>query len=114
MKELKKDLQAVSKALKQVTRMTEQMVKRLDKLEKAQAPKKPRAKAVKKAVPKKGPRISATETVLAIIKRSRKGLDTATLRKRTGLKDNNIRAILSRLKKQGKIRSEGRGIYLKA
>ena len=53
MKNLKKDVQAVTKELKALTRKTEAMAKKVDKLEKVQAAKKrePRvkAKATKKA-----------------------------------------------------------------
>ena len=114
MKRLKKNLQEITKSLKQLTRKIEQMAKNLDKLEKAQTPKKPRTKAAGKGVSKKRPTVSATETVLSIIKNSRKGVDNATLRRKTEYKDNNIRAILFRLKKQGKVKSIGRGVYVKA
>ena len=114
MNQLKKDLQSLQKQLKALTRKTEQIAKRLDKAEKAQAPMKPRAKVAKKAAPKKRAKVSATDTVLSIITRSRKEIDGAALRKKTRFKDNQIRAILSRLKKQGKIKSPGRGVYLKA
>ncbi len=114
MKQLEKDLKATAKDLKKLTQKTEKMVKRLEKRDKAQAAKKPKAKAVKKAIAKKPTRVSSSDTVLAIVKRSRKGIDTATLEKKTGLKDNHIRTILSRLKKQGKIKSEPKGIYAKA
>ncbi len=103
MKELKRDLQSVLKSLRALTRKTEKMIKQPEKLEKAQAAKKPKAKAVKKATAKKPTRVSAGETVLAIIKRSGKGVDKATLIKKTGFKDSNIRTILYRLRKQRKI-----------
>ncbi len=114
MKQLKKDLKAVAKDLKRLTQNTNKMIKRLEKLEKAQAAKKPKAKVIKKAVAKKPTRVSASDTVLAIIKRSRKGIDTIALRKKTGFEGRKIRDIIYRLKKQGKIKSEGKGIYVKA
>jgi len=114
MNQLKKDLMAVAKDLKRLTQKTEKMIERLKKLEKAQAAKKPKAKAVKKAIAKKPTRLSASDTVLALIKRSRKGVDKATLINRTRFKDSNIRTILYRLRNQGKIKSEGKGIYVKA
>ncbi len=58
--------------------------------------------------------MSARDAVLAIVKRSREGLDMATLISKTGLKYNNIRTILYRLRKQGKIKSERKGLYVKA
>jgi len=113
MNQIEKDLKAIAKDLKRLTQKTEKMVNRLKKLEKAQAAKKPKAKPVKNAIAKKPTRVSATGTVLAIIKRSRKGVDTVALRKKTGLKVSNIRTILYRLSKQGKIKSEGKGLYVK-
>ncbi len=114
MNQLKKDLMAVVNDLKRLTQKTDKMIRQLEKLEKAQAAKKPKAKAVKKAVAKKPSKLSASGTVLAIIKRSRKGIDKATLTKKTGFRYNHIRTILYRLKKQGKIKSGGRGLYVKA
>jgi len=114
MNQLKKDLKAVAKDLKGLTQKTDKMIKQLEKLDKAQAAKKPKAKAVKKAVAKKPAKLSASGTVLAIVKRSRKGVDKATLIKKTGFKDSNIHTILYRLTKQGKIKSEPKGIYVKA
>jgi len=70
--------------------------------------------ALKKAVAKKPAKLSASGTVLAIVKRSRKGIDTVALRKKTGLEGRKIRDIIYRLKKQGKIKSERKGIYVKA
>ena len=114
MNKMKKDLKTVAKDLKKLTEKTEKMVNRLKKLEKTQAAKKPKAKAVKKAVAKKPAKLSASGTVLAIIKRGKKGVDTLALKNKTGLKDSNIRTILYRLSKQGKIKTEGKGLYVKA
>ncbi len=114
MKELKRDLQSMVKSLKELTEKTEKMIKQLEKLDKAQAAKKPKAKAVKKVVAKKPAKLSASGTVLAIIKRSRKGIDTATLKKKTGFKVRSVENIIYKLKKQGKIKSERKGLYVKA
>jgi len=115
MKQMKKDLKAVAKDLKGLTQKTDKMIKRLEKLEKkAQAAKKPKAKAVKKAVAKKPAKLSASGTVLAIIKRSRKGVDAAALKKKTGFKDKKIRDITYRLRKQRKIKKDRKGLYVKA
>ncbi len=105
MKQLKRDLQAVSKTLKQLTLKTENIAKRLDKFEKA----KTQPKVTKKPV-----KISAAATVLAIIKRSRKGVDIATLKSKAGVGSKTINSTIYRLKKKGKIKNSGRGIYVKA
>jgi predicted Rossmann fold nucleotide-binding protein DprA/Smf involved in DNA uptake len=116
MKELQRDLQSVLKSLRALTQKTEKMIKRLEELEKSQAPKRPKVKpkAVKKAVAKKPAEMSANETVLAIIKRSRKGVDKAALVKKTGFEGRKIWDIIYSLKKQGKIKSERKGLYVKA
>jgi predicted Rossmann fold nucleotide-binding protein DprA/Smf involved in DNA uptake len=115
MKKLKKDLEELGKSLKRLAQKTEQITKNLDKLGKAQAPKKSRvrAEATKKVSPKKPKKMSAGETILDIIKRSEEGADTAHLKKKTGFKATNIRAVLFRLKKLGKIKSERKGVYEK-
>ncbi len=105
MKQLKKDLQAVSKSLKQLTLRTEKIAKKLEKLEKAKA---------KPKVTKQPVKVSAAATVLAVIKRSRKGVDVATLRKKTGFESRKISGIVQRFKKEGKIKNSGKGIYVKA
>ncbi len=113
MKQLKKDLQAVSKTLKQLTLRTENIAKRLDKLEKPKPVKKAKAKA-KPEVTKKPTKVSAAATVLAIIKGSGKGIDVATLKTKTGFESRKISNIVQRFKREGKIKSGGRGIYVKA
>ena len=122
MKELERDLQSVAKSLKALTEKTEKIAKKLDKLAKpkvAKKPKrkpkaKPKAKLRKRPVAKKTARLTASETVLSIIKKSRKGVDNATLRKETAFEGRKIRDILYRLKKQRKIKSPRTGFYVKA
>jgi transcriptional regulator NrdR family protein len=72
-----------------------------------------KAKPVKKTTAKKPANLSASDTVLAIIKRSRKGIDTVDLRKKTGFQGRKIGDIIYRLKKQGKIKRDRKGLYVK-
>jgi hypothetical protein len=122
MKALKKDLQSVVKSLKLLTKQTEQIAKALGKIETPRpAKKRPIAKAGKKTVTKKASKKTsakkatpktATDTVLSIIKRSKKGLNTAALEKKTNFDAIKVRNIIFRLKRQGKIQSKSRGIYV--
>ena len=117
MKQLKKDLQAVSKSLKQLILRTEKIAKKLEKLEKPKPVKKSKAKVkakIKPKIAKKPVKVSAAATVLAVIKRSRKGVDVATLRNKTGFESRKISGIVQRFKKEGKIKNSGKGIYVKA
>jgi len=113
MKGLKKDLQSVLKELKTLTKKTEKMAKRLDRLAQVKPGKTPKAKAVPK-VKRKRKKVAAIDTILAFIKKSKKGIDSATLKNKTGFKDSNTRTAIYRLRKQGKIKSERRGFYVKA
>lgn len=129
MKNLKKNLQAINRELKALAKKVDKIVVAVGKFEKPKAAKKPKAKAVKrkpvkktvakkvaakKPAAKKTTKLTAVDTVVGFIERSRKGVNTATLKKRTGFKDHKIHTIVYKLKKQGKVKSVGRGLYLKA
>lgn len=57
---------------------------------------------------------TATNTVLEIIRQSKKGVDIAKLKEKTGFNDKKIRNIVHRASKLGKIKRSGRGIYVMA
>ena len=73
------------------------------------APKAPKAPAKKKAV-----KVTATDEVLKIINRSKKGVNVATLMKKTGFDQKKVRNILNRTFKQGKIKRADKGVYVGA
>ncbi len=58
--------------------------------------------------------LTPMELVEQLILKSRKGIDTATLVKKTGLSAPQIRSIVQRLRMQGRIATLARGIYGKA
>ena len=125
MKALKSNLQSVVKSLKALTQKTEKIAKRLDRLEIVKPSKKRRAKARVKAKPakksvtrkvavKRRTMVTASDTVMSIIKGSRKGVDTATLQRKTGFNNQKIRNNIFKLTKQRKIKRAGRGVYIAA
>jgi len=129
MVKLKKDLQAVTRELKALTKKTERLMKAADKLEKAQAAKKPKPRAKAKAKParkavakkttarkkapakKKATKTTATDKVLQIINRSKRGVDVPALMKKTGFDEKKVRNIVARAFSQKKIKRMGRGTY---
>ena len=115
---LKKDLQAVNKELNTLSKKIEKMIVVVDKLVKPKAaPSKPAKKkvAVKKpASEKSAGEVTAADTVLGVIKRSKKGIDTAALMEKTGYNQKKVANIVFKLRKQGKIKNEGKGVYMKA
>ena len=129
MKNLKKNLQAVNRELKALAKKVDKIAVAVGKLDKPKVTKKPKAKpvkakpakktvakkvAVKKPAAKKPGQLTAVDTVLGFIERSEKGIDTAALIKETGFSEKKIHNIVYKLKKQGKVKSVGRGLYLKA
>ena len=119
---LKRDLQAVKKDIKALEKKMEKLLKAYGKPEKPTTVKRAKRKtlkaktkraAVKKvASRKRAAKTTATEQILKIIKRSRKGVDVPTLKTKTGFEDKKVRNIIFRASKEGKIKKAGRGIYV--
>jgi predicted nucleic acid-binding Zn-ribbon protein len=119
---LKKDLQAVKRDIKALEKKLEKLLKAYEPMPKAKKVTKKKAvkkaKTVKKApakkavASKKAPQATATDKILKIIKRSKKGVDVLTLKKKTGFDDKKVRNIIFRASKEGKIKKSGRGIYV--
>jgi hypothetical protein len=126
---LKKDLQAVKRDIKALENKLEKLLKAYEPTSKAKkvAKKKTvkKAKPAKKTTAKKAPakkavarkkasQATATDKILRIIKRSQKGVDVPTLKKKTGFDDKKVRNIVFRASKEGKIKKSGRGVYVGA
>lgn len=113
MKQLKKDMEVVTKELKRLAQKTEKIIKQFERLEKAQAAKKPKTKKAKE-VTEIDPilariirnKICPTDIVLAHIIGSRDGIDIKALEKKTGFTYYTIRNIINMLRIQGKIKSK--------
>jgi len=132
MTKLKKDLEAILKALNGLAQKVEKLQEQIGeetkptKKSKAKAVKKKAVKktpikkiAAKKAAPKKAVRkkakpVTAADTVLAIIKRYKKGVGNAALMEKTGYNQKKIANLVFKLRKQGKIKSVDKGVYVKA
>jgi predicted Rossmann fold nucleotide-binding protein DprA/Smf involved in DNA uptake len=112
-----KDLQAISNKLTKLAEKTEKLAAELEKTDKPAA-KSVKTKTKEKTVTKKAPAKIAkktdTDKVLEIINRSKKGVDTATLMKKTGFNQKKVSNMLNRTYKQGKITRVGKGIYVGA
>ena len=80
---------------------------------KKKAPAK-KAAPKKKAPAKKATKVTAADQVLKVINRAKKGVNTATLMKKTGFDNKKVANIIFKLKKQGKIKNPEKGLYVKA
>ena len=111
-----RDLQAISKELTKLVKQTEKLAAELGKAEKPEATSvktKTKAKAVPKKAPVKAAKKTDTDKLLAVINRFKKGVDTATLMKKTGFNQKKVRNMLNRTYKQGKITRVEKGIYVR-
>ena len=132
-KRLKTAKKEVEDLIKKLNKIKDVILKELKPAKKASAKKKtvikkkaaakkttPKKKvAVKKLVAKKTAKktagaATALETVYKAIPKSKKGVDVATLMGKTGFNRRKIYDNVKVLKKQGKIKSVGMGIYTKA
>lgn len=133
---LKKDLKSLQKEIKAIEKKMDKLIAAAGKAEKPKAAKKLTAKSAKpkvakkttakpvkakitkkapakKTTPKKGPaKLTATDQVLAIINRSKKGVNIKTLMDKTGFNNKKVTNILQRTHKKGKIKRVGKGVYV--
>jgi hypothetical protein len=91
------------------------VIKKSEKVKKEVKPaSKAPAERAKKPAAKKPAKETAAEIVLGVITKNKEGIDAAGLEKATGFGRKKIQNIIFKLKKQGKIKTEKRGIYVKA
>jgi len=118
---IKKELMTMKKEITAIGKKLEQLITALEKSEKSTHTKASKAKAVKAKsvknpaktpIKKKAVKVTATDQVLKIINRSKKGVDAAALIKKTGFDQKKVRNILQRTFKQGKIKRADKGIYV--
>jgi len=112
---LKTPAQHATGALKALARQTDKLIKAVNKFEKEKAAKRKKAKKpARKAPTKRAKKVTDTDKVLNIIKRSKKGVDVSTLMKKTGFEEKKVRNIVTKAFSQKKIKRTGRGIYVGA
>ena len=93
----------------------------------AKKPPKPTPKKVKVLTGKAGKKVTQKktsprtkkpktpfETVVEIVRRSRKGVTVAVIREKTGFGETQIRNAIYRARQQGKIKNKERGVYMSA
>ena len=108
---MEKEFKALQKDIKGIQKKIDSFIKALETEQKAKAPK---AKAKKAPAKKKATKVTAADQVLKIIKRSKRGVDTATLMKKTGFNQKKVTNILQRTFKQGKIQRAAKGVHVSA
>ena len=130
MKKAQSQLKSIAKSLSALSKKVDSLSKQLEKVQPAKkaapekrtprkaAPKKRTSKkvAAKKAVSKKEStekKKNVLDTVLGVIKRSRKGVSIPALKEKTSLDARQLSNALYKLSKRGDIASKSRGIYIK-
>jgi predicted Rossmann fold nucleotide-binding protein DprA/Smf involved in DNA uptake len=109
--DLKMSLKKVANDLMKAAKNVESIAGKLEAQTKATPAKKTVAK---KATAKKAAKQpTAADAVFGIIKRYKKGANMATINQKTGYDNKKIHNLVYKLKKQGKIRSETKGVYVR-
>jgi len=112
---MKKDITAISEKLEKLIMAVEKTETKVAKSSKAKAVQ---AKSVKKApkapAKKKAVKVTAIDQILNIINKSKKGVNAATLMKKTGFNQKKVTNILHRSFKAGKVKRADKGIYVGA
>jgi hypothetical protein len=101
-KELTKISKDLEKMSRQIQKLTTSMPKKKNRVTEASMPKP--------AAQSKG-KISGTQTVLDMIKKSKAGIAAGALIKKTGFDGKKIHNTLFKALKEGKIERVGRGVY---
>ena len=118
MKEFKKDLSNVAKIAKDLVARVEKLQKQYAEMEQKHPKMPPKTASPKKPVAKKTAskrsRGTVAGSVLAAVGRSKKGVDTTVIVEKTGFDRKKVWRTISLLKRQGKVRSAGRGLYASA
>lgn len=120
-----KDLKALQKEIKALEKKMDKLIAAAEKSEMPKVAKKvkansAKAKTTKKTAAKKAPATkktaqpTATDQLLKIINRSKKGVDIKTLMEKTSFNQKKVTNILQRTFKQGKVKRVGKGIYVGA
>lgn len=128
MKKIKDQLKTIAKSLTGLSKQVEKISKQVDKISSAKktavkkrAPKKAplkrkaskRVAPPKKAAQKSKAKPTVLDSVLGVIRRSKKGVNIETLRKKTGLGPRQLSNALYKLSKRGVVATRSRGIYIK-
>ena len=122
---IKQELRIINKDIKALIKKIDKILRDVVKIDEAKVAKKAKPKPVKArgrkrvapkkpAVKKKTAKPTATDEVLKIVRRSKKGVNTATLMKKTGFNQKKISNIIHRCYTQGKIKRVGKGLYMGA
>jgi ribosomal protein S25 len=116
MKNLQSELKTVSKSLAALSKQVEKLTNLAEKPKavKKSAAKKPAAAnkaTAKKAAPAGGKTV--LDTVLDVIKRSKKGVTVAQLKTKTNLNARQLSNALYKLSQKGMVQAPSRGLYVK-
>jgi predicted Rossmann fold nucleotide-binding protein DprA/Smf involved in DNA uptake len=111
MKNLQSQLKNVSKSLAALSKQVEKLSNQVEKPNAAKKPAAVKKASVQKATPAGGKTV--LDTVLDVIKRSKKGVTVAQLKIKTQLDARQLSNALYKLSKKGMVQAPSRGLYVK-
>ena len=114
MQDLKMSLKKVARELTKAVKEVEKLAGKLETQTKSSTTPKKKAAGknpLKQTVSAKQP--AAADTVYNVIAKLKNGANMAAIKQKTGYDNKKIHNLVYKLKKQGKIKSETKGVYVK-
>lgn len=115
MKDIENDLQIAKKQLKSIAIKIEKIEKLLAKVSEKKIIGRKASKTIKggsvNIIGKSAQLTTAIDRVVSLIRRSKNGVNIATIKKKTGFEDKQISNLLYKAKKKGLVKSLGKGVY---
>ena len=111
MQKLQTQLKTISKSLATLSKQVERLSKQASKPQPARKAATKRKPAARRAAPAKGKTV--LDSVLTVIKRSKKGVTVAQLKEKTKLDARQLSNALYKIKKKGQVYAKSRGLYVK-
>ncbi len=111
MQKLQTQLKTISKSLASLSKQVERLSKQASKTQPAKKAATKRKPLARRAAPAKGKTV--LDTVLTVIKRSKKGVTVAQLKDKTKLDARQLSNALYKLSKKGEVYAKSRGLYVK-
>ena len=111
LKSISKEINAIATQVGKVTKQQARVTAKTKRVKKAVKAKTPQKSATKKTAPSAKESSSIVDSVLKVIRSAGNGISHAAILEKTGFGQRQVSNAIFKLKKQGKVRNVGRGVY---
>lgn len=111
LKTMSKEINAIATQVGKVTKPKVKVTAKIKRVKKGVKAKTPKKSSSKKTAPTAKASTSIVEAVFDVIKNADGGIAHAAILEKTGLGQRQVSNVVFKLKKQGKVKNVGRGVY---